>query len=320
MAGKKMSENRVQRNRFTRLLVAEQLGDGSWQDVGLLILRVFAGVTIAGGGMDKLPVGTWFTGDVAELGFPLPRFFAFAAAFSEFAGGWLLVIGLLGRPAAFFLAVTMGVASFATHAEVRFFGLHIARIYFWSYVCLTLTGPGRISIDHLYRVGRVPSWVIALPLMVLAGIGGYRELLVAPKVQTTAVSLDDVTTISLVGNFNDWTLDASPMQRGDDGVWRTVIDIDSPGPIEFKFAANSSWALNCGAAQGAKSSFPLAGTGIANVDGEPANIEAYIPTAGDYEFTFNLDDFAYTLDKAVDEVDEKRKPDSEIFQPSDNDY
>ncbi len=292
-----MSENQSQASLVNRLLFSNSLGSSRWPDVGLLILRIYAGVTMADGGLDKIPVGSWFAGQVEGIGFPLPRLFAFLAAFAEFGGGWLLVLGLCVRPAAFFMAVTMGVASWTIHAEVAFWGLHIARIYFWVYVALTLTGGGRFSLDYWYREGHLPGWVAAIPLVVLTSIGGYYELLVAPQPPTQAnVSLEDIETVSLAGTFNNWTLDATPMTRDDAGIWRAKVAIDKPGPIEFKFAANENWALNAGAAAEAKSGFPLQAAGQISLNGEPANIEAYIPKAGTYEFTFNLDGFGYTLD------------------------
>lgn len=290
------------------LVAGEELGTSRWQDVGLLVLRIFAGVTMAGGGMDKIPVDSWFTGQVESIGFPLPRLFAFAAAFSEFAGGWLLVIGLCSRSAAFFMAVTMGVASWTIHAEVAFWGIHIARLYFWIYVCLTFTGAGRFSLDHLLRRSRLPSAVAAVPLLVLAGIGGYQELFVAPQVQPdAATSFDEAQSISVVGSFNDWTLDGTPMTKSDDGLYRATVVIESSGPIEFKFAANNNWSLNAGAAAGAKSSFPLTGKAQVNSKGEPENIQAYIPNAGEYEFTLDVDELSFTLDKATSAANEAKQ-------------
>lgn len=281
------------------LVAGESLGARLWPDLGLLILRVYAGVTMAGGGLDKIPVDSWFTGQVESIGFPLPRLFAFLAAFAEFGGGWLLVLGLCARPAAFFMAITMGVASWTIHAEIAFWGLNIARIYFWVYVCLTFTGGGRFSLDHLTREERLPGFVAIVPVLVLAGIGGYHELFIEPQVKSAqTISIDDVESVSVAGDFNDWTLDTNPMTLGDDGTWRATVEIEKTGPIEFKFAANNDWAFNIGAAEGAKSSFPLIAQGIANSDGEPPNIKAYIPEAGSYEFAFDPDDVAYALNKA----------------------
>ena len=295
-----MNESQSQPSILSRLCFADQLGASRWQDVGLLIVRIYAGVTMAGAGMDKIPVGDWFAGQVEGIGFPLPRLFAFLAAFSEYAGGGLLVLGLFTRPAAFFMAVTMGVASWTIHADVPFWGIHVARIYFWVYVCLTLTGGGKLSLDYLYSKKRLPGYALAAPVLLLTAIAGYQELFVAPQVKTVAnLSLEDVDTISLAGSFNDWTLEETPMRLGEDGIWIATVEIKTPGPIEFKFAANDDWALNVGATGNAKSSFPLTGKAKTNLDGEPDNIKAYIPNAGNYEFTINLQDLTYSLKAAA---------------------
>lgn len=294
-----MSDNQGQDSILHRLLISTPLGTSHWPDIGLLALRIFAGVTMAGAGLDKIPVGSWFAGQVESIGFPLPRLFAFLAAFAEFGGGWLLVLGLFTRPAAFFMAFTMGVASWTIHAEVAFWGLHIARIYFWVFVALTLTGGGRYSLDKYLRESLLTGWMAAIPLVCLLGLGGYHELLIEPQVQT-ADTWDNVESLSLAGTFNNWTLDATPMIPGEDGVWDATVDIEKSGPIEFKFAANQNWNLNAGASSEAKSGFPLKDTGLTNLAGEPANIVAYIPKAGAYRFTFDLENFKYTLDEAAD--------------------
>jgi len=52
---------------------------------------------------------------VANLGFPAPALFAWAAALAEFLGGLLVFLGLGTRVAAAFAAFTMVVAGFARH-------------------------------------------------------------------------------------------------------------------------------------------------------------------------------------------------------------
>src|SRR5688500_14243844 len=83
-------------------------------DLPALLLRVWLGAMgilhgypkVLGGGASKM------TGGVAEMGFPAPEFFAWAASLSEFAGGLLLVFGLGTRVSAALMAVTMFVAGF----------------------------------------------------------------------------------------------------------------------------------------------------------------------------------------------------------------
>ena len=125
-------------------------------DIGLLLIRIMAGLALCLIFEKVLPRDgvwgpqDWFVEDVAEMGFPLPRFFAWCAALSEFVGGGLLVIGLLSRPAAFFNAITTFVAAFVFHGvdNLPSKGL-LALVFFAITLALTFSGPGRFSIDHL---------------------------------------------------------------------------------------------------------------------------------------------------------------------------
>ncbi|MEM7386869.1 MAG: DoxX family protein, partial [Verrucomicrobiota bacterium] len=132
-----------------RLLFATSQPHQIAPGLALLLLRLHVGLSMARGGADKLPVPDWFIEQVSGLGFPLPGLFAFLAALAEFAGGILLAIGLFTRPAAFFLAVTIGVAAFGFHQVPFLLNFHITQTLFWSYVVLTFIGGGRFALDRL---------------------------------------------------------------------------------------------------------------------------------------------------------------------------
>lgn len=119
---------------------------------GLLVLRLGAGFLLVTVFEKFLPregvwgPQQWFVDDVAKMGFPAPRLFAWAAVLSEFVGGALLMLGLFSRPAAFFIAVTTFVAAYVYHKQPLQQGLP-AVIYSFISVSLVLSGPGRISLD-----------------------------------------------------------------------------------------------------------------------------------------------------------------------------
>lgn len=128
----------------------------SWREmslnIGLLWLRVLMGLGISifhgygkvfGGRMEQ------FTEGVAKMGFPAPDFFAWAAAFSEFIGGILLVLGLGTRLAAFFVFMTMSVAAFIRHAPDTFDVKETALLYWIIAMAIFLTGPGFFSLDNI---------------------------------------------------------------------------------------------------------------------------------------------------------------------------
>ena len=125
-------------------------GPSRYVDAGLLVLRIGMFVMLAlGHGLGKLPVSQSFIDNTAGLGFPLPALFAWAAALSEFAGGLLLALGLMTRPAAGLVAVTMLVAFGLSHG----FALsgegsgEMAFLYLVGAIAIGLTGPGRFSVD-----------------------------------------------------------------------------------------------------------------------------------------------------------------------------
>ena len=126
-----------------------------YRNVGLLLLRVGIGVMFILHGYPKVAGGpdTWANvgGALGALGIDFaPTFMGLMAALSEFGGGILLVLGLLTRPACFFLLGTMIVATVMHVTSGDPFQKYShaleAAILFFS---LLLIGPGRLSLDHM---------------------------------------------------------------------------------------------------------------------------------------------------------------------------
>ncbi len=117
---------------------------------GLLALRLLAGLALAlAHGVGKVPPSERFIAGVAELGFPLPVFFAWAAGFSELVGGILVAVGLFTRPAAFMILITMLVAAFRRHAPDPFADKEKALLYAAIALALLCLGGGRLALDAL---------------------------------------------------------------------------------------------------------------------------------------------------------------------------
>lgn len=121
-------------------------------DLGLLGLRAFAGFALMyAHGLRKMPPSDRFIESVANMGLPFPVVFAWAASLSEVVGGVLLAIGLATRPAAFFIACTVGTAAFVRHAADPFAGKELALMFFFTALLFLATGGGRFSLDRLIQ-------------------------------------------------------------------------------------------------------------------------------------------------------------------------
>ena len=121
-------------------------------DLGLLVLRVFAGMSLAlAHGLGKVPPSEGFVKATAEMGFPLPLAFAWAAALSEVVGGILLALGLATRPASFFIACTMATAAFVRHAADPFRQKELALLFLATAFLFLCAGAGRFALDRLIK-------------------------------------------------------------------------------------------------------------------------------------------------------------------------
>ena len=62
-----------------------------------------------------------------------------------------------------------------------------------------------------------------------------------PRVKVTFVlPICDAKRVSLSGEFNGWSPDATPMRQYSDGHWETTVDL-APGRYEYKFVRDGEW-------------------------------------------------------------------------------
>ena len=112
-------------------------------EMGSAKLFAFPGAVIPGGG----------TVPLASLGG--------VASVLEFVGGWLLLVGLFTRPAAFVLSGEMAFAYFIGHAPNGFWPVLNGggdAIYFcFTFLYLVFAGPGAFAVDGLMGSRKVAA-------------------------------------------------------------------------------------------------------------------------------------------------------------------
>ena len=123
------------------------------RDTGLLILRlVFGFVLLYGHGFEKMSVilGGQEIQFMDPIGIGANTSF-YLAALAEGVCAILLMLGLFSRLASFILSINFLVV-FIFHAFMLgdgFAVLELRFFYLFSFIALTLTGPGKLSMDYL---------------------------------------------------------------------------------------------------------------------------------------------------------------------------
>lgn len=147
-------------------------------DLGLLVIRVAAGATLAAHGYTKLFGGEGhaphptltkiygpnfskavestgisnFTQNLEKMQIPNPKLAAYAAGMAEFGGGLALLTGTLTRLAALAVMFNMFVAINKVHWKNGFYGqggFELPGQLFAAAAALFVAGPGAISVDGL---------------------------------------------------------------------------------------------------------------------------------------------------------------------------
>ena len=192
-------------------------GDPLLLNIGLLLIRLIFGLVMVAHGAQKLfgwfggygPAGTvgFFkqalgvpapiggyglagTGGFFEsLGFRPGRRFAFAAALSEFTGGWLFTLGFLGPVGPMLIIAVMLVASISVHWRNGLFastnGVEVPLLYATAVIGVALIGYGVYSLDAAF--GLATFWTPGLIGLALAAgvLGGFANLMLRRSPPTT---------------------------------------------------------------------------------------------------------------------------------------
>lgn len=172
------------------------IADSTALDVGILLLRLVVGFTMAAHGFQKFfgqggigQVAAWFD----SIGMKPGRFNAIMAASTETAAGIALALGLF-TPLAGAAYVALMIVAFWTVHRHGFFATKGG----WEYnlvlgataVTVATLGAGRLSVDHVFTgtgiAGLLCGWAGLLIAVVLGVIGAVGQLAIfyrppAPK-------------------------------------------------------------------------------------------------------------------------------------------
>lgn len=121
------------------------------QDLGLLLIRVIAGLFMAfGHGLGKFQ--KFFSGEEIKfmdfLGLGMSASL-FLAMFAEFFMALLVAIGLFTRVTTIPLIITMFVAAFVAHGADPFAKKEMSLLFLTMFTALFLTGGGKYSVSNL---------------------------------------------------------------------------------------------------------------------------------------------------------------------------
>ena len=160
LEGDKMGTNNI----ATRALIALKYVISTQNDAAITVARVMLGAVFFAHGAQKM-LG-WFGGYgfSGTMGFftqqmGIPAVFAFLAIAAEFFGGLGLIVGLLGRVAAFGILSVMVVAIATVHAQYGFFmnwagnqkgeGIEYHLLVIALAAAIIIKGSGALSFDWL---------------------------------------------------------------------------------------------------------------------------------------------------------------------------
>jgi putative oxidoreductase len=160
-------------------------------DLGLLLLRVFVGLTLAAHGSQKL--FGWFGGQgvqgtghyLGKLGYPAADWFAVVNGVCETFGGLFLALGFLTP-----LAAAAAIGTMVNAVGIDWRGLSVAGFFLQfdgieyplllcaASAALALTGPGVYSVDHYLPVLRHYRLAYGFGAIVLGVVVGVVVLMI----------------------------------------------------------------------------------------------------------------------------------------------
>ncbi|MBI2979523.1 MAG: DoxX family protein [Chloroflexi bacterium] len=128
--------------------------------LALLALRIGVGVELLVHGWPKIKNPASVTGFMEQLGMKPGIFWAWIAALVEFLGGIALILGLLTRPAAFFVTIEFLIIAFYLKPKKMKVPFTTAQAAGWEWdwlimmmgLALLLAGSGTYGLDRVLNL------------------------------------------------------------------------------------------------------------------------------------------------------------------------
>jgi 1,4-alpha-glucan branching enzyme len=60
------------------------------------------------------------------------------------------------------------------------------------------------------------------------------------RTQTFSFKSPEAGKVQLAGDFTHWQQKPLPMRKGEDGIWRTTVEL-SPGAHQYRFLVDGQW-------------------------------------------------------------------------------
>ncbi len=162
----------------TLLLAQNYIAEPDALSLGLLVLRVGAGVAMAAHGYQKFFKGGKIDGTAGwfdSMGMRPGRVHALLAASTELGAGILFALGLLTPFAALAFVGLMFVAGYTVHWENGFMsaknGIELNFIYAVLAIAVATTGPGEYSLDYELELIESLDGVTGLLIAAVGGVG-----------------------------------------------------------------------------------------------------------------------------------------------------
>lgn len=125
-------------------------------DLGLVLIRSGLGISMMIHGWPKISNPEkwgWLGGQMKNIGIDfLPQFWGFMAAFSEFGGGLLFLLGLLTRISSGMMGFTMFIAMiFHIQKGDGYNGYGHALELMIVFIAMVMIGAGKYSLDRVLK-------------------------------------------------------------------------------------------------------------------------------------------------------------------------